>query len=231
MKSILSSFTKRSITTVLVTILFTGVSLVDGELQAAGKDYQQAVAAVEANVDGLPQVLALGRETADTCSLCHGNDGNSVKPGVPSLAGQNPGYLFMQFEKFASGERIDFTGVMQTMVGELSDEQRIALAIFYSRANLQPQPFDAELAAKGRPLFDRVCKNCHGADGSGSNEYARIAGQRTDYVIETLKLFRDGKSNKWRSRQSSLMTTFTKNLSDEEIINMANFIASLNSGS
>ena len=216
-------------TTVLVTILFAGISLVDGELQAAGKDYQQAMSAVEANMDGLPQVIALGRETADTWALCHGNDGNSVKPGEPSLDGQNPGYLFMQFEKFASGDRVDFTGVMQTMVSQLSDEQRIALAMYYSRARLRPQPFDAALAAQGRPLFERVCKNCHGADGSGSNEYASIAGQRIDYVNETLKLFRDGKSNKWRTRQSSLMTTFTKNLSDQEIFNLANYIASLNS--
>lgn len=230
MKRILPSFVRSRSILLLVTLVFTGVNLVGKELQAADKDYRQAVAAVEQNIDGLPQVIELGRETADTCALCHGQDGNSIKPGVPSLAGQNPGYLFSQFDKFASGERIDFTGVMQTMVGQLSDDERIALAIFYSRAKLKPQPFDASLAARGEPTFQRVCKNCHGSDGGGTDEYARIAGQRPDYLIETLKLFRDGKSSKWRSRQSSMMSTFTKNLSDEEIASLANYITSLNSG-
>src|SRR5690606_22885752 len=35
-----------------------------------------------------------GRERALFCSYCHGETGNSKRPHIPNLAGQNPLYLF-----------------------------------------------------------------------------------------------------------------------------------------
>lgn len=47
------------------------------------------------------EAMRAGRNRALLCSYCHGDDGNSVKPEVPNLAGQNPVYLLDQIGKFA----------------------------------------------------------------------------------------------------------------------------------
>ena len=46
-----------------------------------------------------------GKEKAETCIACHGEDGNSVVGLWPSLAGQNTNYLKKQLRLIQSGER------------------------------------------------------------------------------------------------------------------------------
>ncbi len=175
-------------------------------------------------------VLDTGREASDFCQLCHGQDGNADKPGVPNLAQQNPVYLTDQFNKFASGEREDFTGVMQSLVNTLSPEDRMALAIYFDSTKLKPLPYDKVKAEAGKAHFQRVCQICHGEDGLGKENYARIAGQRQDYVVETLKIFRDKDIGKWRSRESSMMTAYVSGMSDQTLEQLAHYITSLGEG-
>ena len=52
-------------------------------------------------------LLTTGRKVAAVCANCHGEGGNSVKPDIPNLAGQNPAYLLEQVRQFADGRRRD----------------------------------------------------------------------------------------------------------------------------
>ena len=45
------------------------------------------------------------RKVAAFCANCHGEGGNSVKPDVPNLAGQNTAYLLDQVRQFSDGRR------------------------------------------------------------------------------------------------------------------------------
>lgn len=81
----------------------------------------------------------------------------------------------------------------------------------------------------GKARFQKVCKLCHGEDGLGKEEFARIGGQKQDYVIDTLTIFRDQKAGKFRNRKSSLMKAYVTGLSDNEIEQLAHYITGLGS--
>lgn len=67
-----------------------------------------------------------------------------------------------------------------------------------------------------------MCSACHGANGIGTTpNYPNLAGQKSKYLESQLKGFRDGK------RQSPLMQPFVKDLSDEDIENLAAYFSSL----
>ena len=67
-----------------------------------------------------------------------------------------------------------------------------------------------------------MCAGCHGADGiSVVPTYPNLAGQKKDYLITTLKGFRDG------SRVNATMNPMAKPLSDADIENLATFYSGL----
>ena len=57
---------------------------------------------------------------------------------------------------------------------------------------------DADAAmqiAKGKELYEKECKECHGANGEGNKEkfYPVIAGQHYKYLLRQMTEIRDGK--------------------------------------
>jgi len=67
-----------------------------------------------------------------------------------------------------------------------------------------------------------ACAGCHGADGiSVVPTYPNLAGQKEEYLILTLKGFRDG------TRKNAVMNPMAKPLTDEDIKNLAAFYSSL----
>lgn len=68
----------------------------------------------------------------------------------------------------------------------------------------------------------QTCQACHGADGNGVGDpqYPIIAGQYAQYLVHSLKGYRDGKRN------NPIMKGFAEGLSDEDIENLAAWFAS-----
>ncbi len=167
------------------------------------------------------QAIRKGRERAVLCKYCHGADGNGGPGNTPTLAGQNPLYLVHQLERFASGQRKRF--VMEKLAQNLSHEEMVNLALYYASIAQKPADFDAEKARAGQPLFASHCTVCHGETGMGQKGYARIAGQKPEYVKNTLLNFRkDGEK-----RFSPEMQAITKTLSETELEQIAHYVASL----
>src|SRR3954462_2650656 len=55
-------------------------------------------------------------------------------------------------------------------------------------------PDDAARVAQGRAIAARYrCASCHGDDYAGSGQVPRIAGQREDYLEQTLRAFAGGR--------------------------------------
>ena len=167
------------------------------------------------------QALAAGRERATLCSVCHGEDGNSRKPDVPNLAGQNPHYLWKQIDNFASGRRRNF--VMQALAKDFTDEDKINLAIYFASNMPRTGPADPQRAPRGAKLFRQRCAACHGPDGHGTRDYARLAGQRREYLVATLTAFRDGNGK----RRSNVMSAQVRELSDDDIADLAAYLSAL----
>ena len=66
-----------------------------------------------------------------------------------------------------------------------------------------------------------VCQTCHGATGIAVQPiYPNLAGQHEDYLVMTLKAFRDG------SRANAIMSGFATGLSDNDIEDISAWYAS-----
>ena len=74
-----------------------------------------------------------GKELSVSCAACHGDNGISVNPVWPKLAGQNPKYLASQlyeFRKGADGNRNN--AVMYGIAVTLSDSDIEDLSAYYA---------------------------------------------------------------------------------------------------
>lgn len=177
----------------------------------------------------LQQAITAGQERALLCSVCHGEDGNSVRPDVPNLAGQNPVYLLDQIDKFSDGRRKNF--VMNSLAKNFTTDDKINLAIFYNSMPVKAVAVDEQLARQGKQIYMQSCSTCHGAGGGGSTSFARIAGQQPIYVFNTLRQFRDNATNQPNNaavkRTSIIMEPIVKKYSDQELEMVSAFIARL----
>lgn len=69
-------------------------------------------------------------EPAGTCVACHGQNGISLSPGWPSLAGQHEDYLEHSLNQYRDGSRQD--PVMSPLVADMSDETIAQLAAYFA---------------------------------------------------------------------------------------------------
>ena len=70
-------------------------------------------------------------ELATTCAACHGQNGISMAPNWPTLAGQHEDYLVHALTQYRDGARNDV--VMMPLAANLSDRDIELLAEYYSR--------------------------------------------------------------------------------------------------
>jgi cytochrome c553 len=74
---------------------------------------------------------------------------------------------------------------------------------------------------KGEAKFTAVCAACHGADGnSGTPANPKLAQQHPEYLVKQLQEFKSGK------RANAVMSGFAATLSDEDMKNIAYWLAS-----
>lgn len=75
--------------------------------------------------------IAAGKKRAEVCMACHGEQGHSEIPGVPSLAGQDRDYIEAALKAYRAGtERTNAT--MAEMAKPLSDADIANLAAFWN---------------------------------------------------------------------------------------------------
>jgi cytochrome c553 len=167
---------------------------------------------------------AATRKLAETCAACHGPDGNSPNPAFPILAGQTWRYIYIQLKDFKEGRRTD--PVMSPMAANLSRDEMIALGNLFAAQKARPIAFKADgaRAAAGKKTSDAVlCPMCHLGGFVGQNEIPRVAGQYPEYVRKQLQDFKARK----RTNDAGNMTSVAGTLSDDDIENLAQYIANL----
>src|SRR5215831_7447170 len=72
-----------------------------------------------------------GEAKAQTCFACHGPNGNSGTPEVPSLAGQQAEFIVTQLHFFRDGGRQD--AQMAPTTANLTDKDIADLAAFFAQ--------------------------------------------------------------------------------------------------
>ena len=161
---------------------------------------------------------------ADLCTACHGPNGNAVIPQNPNLAGQTWRYIYMQLKDFKEDRRSD--PQMTPIAKDLSRDDMIALGNFFAaqkqlpiKVKVDPAKVDA-----GRKISDAaLCPMCHLGGFVGQNEIPRVAGQYPEYTRKQMLDFRA----KRRSNDAGNMTSVFSNMTDDDIENLAQYIANL----
>jgi cytochrome c553 len=131
-----------------------------------------------------------GEQVASVCAECHGANGYSQEPGIPSLAGQQPAYLVVSTQEYAQGSRghVEKEAMLQGLAQV--DIEKMAM---YFAAQLppvrEPSPFgDVQRGER----FSMDCGECHGARGISQNPLVpSLAGQEPVYLVNAIKSYRD----------------------------------------
>ena len=172
-------------------------------------------------------------EVVHVCATCHGRNGNSINPDVPSLAGQIAPYMERQLAAFKHQGRV---GVMGGVAMSLSDADMRTAARYFA----QQIPFrdalssiDPRQHARGAAIYrDGIanknvpaCASCHALQGTGlPPEFPRLAGQHAAYLAAQLRAFR---SDDRISNANAMMREVSVKLSDADIDEVAHYIADM----
>lgn len=167
---------------------------------------------------------AAGKRKAAPCAACHGADGNPASGQFPILAGQTARYLYLELKDFKEGRRSEPS--MVPFVAKLSRDDMLDLADYFAAQKPKPLAFqpDRTRVARGKKKADEVlCTMCHLGGMKGQNEIPRVAGQQPEYVIKQLKAFKA----RTRTNDAGSMTSVAQTISEQDIEDLAHYIASL----
>lgn len=167
---------------------------------------------------------AAGKAKAQVCVECHGPMGNSTIADHPILAGQNARYIYLELRDFKEGRRSD--PHMTPVAAGLSREDMLDLADYFAAQKAEPVAFKADpvrVEAGRRKAAEVLCTMCHLGGFTGQNEIPRVAGQHYAYIVKQLHDFRERR----RTNDAGNMTSVTKGLTDEDILNLGTYIANL----
>ncbi|HLF32326.1 MAG TPA: hypothetical protein VI566_15030 [Xanthomonadales bacterium] len=131
-----------------------------------------------------------GRQTGAVCTECHGENGFSQEPGVPSLAGQQPAYMIVATGEYSSGSRPH--AAKEDMLKALAQVDVEKMAVYFA-AQVPPvrQPPSFGDVKRGETLT-ADCSECHGPQGISRDPLVpSLAGQEAVFLVNVIKSYRD----------------------------------------
>ena len=174
-----------------------------------------------------------GKDKAALCFGCHGEDGNSIDPQFPKLAGQYGIYIEKQVRNYQDSIRTH--QIMGAMAASVSNEDLADIAAYFASQPMMKGDHP-HINQIGKQLFENDdlsrmvvrCNNCHGATGKGQNPgnpvYPVIGGQHKDYLLAQLINFRKGVRN---NSPGGVMNIIVHRLSDVELEALADYISGM----
>ena len=158
------------------------------------------------------------------CAACHGPNGNSQLKDIPSLAGQPKIFIENQLVLIREGMR-DIPQ-MKGVLDNVPDSELTALAVYYAslpiaKPTAQRQP---QLFSRGEKLSQEMrCGICHLPNYVGREQMPRLAGQREDYLLYTMRAM---KANQAVGRDS-IMIASLYGISDEDLQAISHYLSRL----
>lgn len=167
---------------------------------------------------------AAGKAKSEACAACHGPDGNSTNPLIPSLAGQTPLYIYYQLVQFREQRRVN--ELMSPFAAKLTDADMKDIAAYYSgqKAAEPALPADDPRYEAGKAVVaGNHCGSCHLPTLTGQQQIPRIAGLQYDYLVKQLRGFKTGE----RPDIDGSMASAAQPLSDKDITDVSLYLAGL----
>ena len=171
----------------------------------------------------LPATAQTVQKRLPTCLACHGENGQSHNAGVASLGAQQAFYVTVQLLMFR--ERMRVADPMNDMAKGLSDDDLRSFADIISKLP-PPQPTDAptDTARIERAIAlvqQNRCNFCHTATFAGQQNVPRIADQREDYLVKSLRGYKDNSRHGYDDSMAEVVAPIT----DGQILDLAYYIA------
>jgi len=157
------------------------------------------------------------------CLACHGANGRSETTEVPSLGGQPAPYLLIQLYLFREKQRV--AEIMNDMTLDFTDDDLRAFSDAIAKLP-PPRPLadvpDAARMQSGQALIGQHrCNTCHNLDLTGRENIPRIADQREDYLVKTLREYKSNARHGYDGVMAEVLTPIT----DTQILDLAYYIA------
>jgi cytochrome c553 len=151
-----------------------------------------AAALVLVLIGTMPSSAQSIEDKTQICAGCHGADGKPIDKTIPTIWGQQAGYIYIQLRDFKRGDRK--SDIMQPIASSLERDDMQAIAEYFSKKPWpdlgQPRaPKDvAERASKANASIG--CTGCHLDHFQGDGTVPRLAGMGRDYLTKTIADFR-----------------------------------------
>ncbi len=199
---------------------------------------------VTVSLSGGEKIFRNGKgDAVPACVSCHGDTGmGNDAMGTPRLANQGYTYIVKELDDFAENRRTDMTlGVMNGIAKGLTEQDRRNLAYYLHTLKVKPElsnlddvkasgkavgvRYQGEVIAKYGNAAKNVsaCLTCHQYNGRGAAPiYPMIGQQKYVYLVNQLTHWRDGSR---ANDPMGQMRAIAKNLSDDDINNVAAYLA------
>ena len=172
----------------------------------------------------LSAALAQDADRLGACAGCHGPDGNSRTPAVPSIAGQPK--VFLENYLVLTREGLRGSETMQKLLNGVPDREIVALAAHFSKLPMKPEDGATDRARfeRGRRVAAKNhCGNCHRPDFRGQEQMPRLAGQREDFLIEAMLAYRQNR----RPGGDTLMAAALYGIAEADLKALAHYLSRL----
>ncbi len=134
-------------------------------------------------------------DLANTCAGCHGIDGSSTGPAIPSIAEISTEYFIEAMNDYKNKDG-RYNTIMSRIAKGYSEEEIKLMAGFFAKQKMArfDQKFDAEQAKAGKELHDKYCEKCHEDGGrSAADDSGILAGQWAKYLEYTMDDYVEGR--------------------------------------
>jgi cytochrome c553 len=164
-------------------------------------------------------------EKLATCLACHGEKGISETPEVPSLAGMPADFTLIQLFLFRQGTRK--IEIMNDLAKDMTDDDLRKFSDYF--AKLAPpkatgDAADPAIAARAQAVIAKNhCGSCHNPDFSGREQMPRLAAQREDYLLKSLRDYKAAQ----RPGYDATMDEVIRPLTDADIVDLSHYLARL----
>jgi cytochrome c553 len=176
---------------------------------------------------------AAGKIKSTVCAACHGQEGISISPIWPNIAGQHASYLVKQLQNFKQDTDRNIP-TMTPIAATLSEKDMEDLAAYYNRLPPYKGKMLDKYRVRGEQLYRAgdaekhitACIACHGPKGTG-NAFAGfplLAGQRAEYTILQLQAFKEGKR---ANDLQEIMRDISGRMSQDDIETIAHYLEGL----
>ncbi len=149
----------------------------------------------------------------------------SETPEVPSLAGMPEKFTLIQLYLFR--ERMRKIEIMNDVAKGMTDDDLRKFSDYF--AKLAPpkasgDPPDTAIAARAQAVIVKNhCASCHNPDFSGREQMPRLAAQREDYLLKSLRDYKAAQ----RPGYDATMDEVIRPITDADIVDLSHYLARL----